>query len=101
MALQTKNWAVTSYTNDVWTDLVAEPATIAALVISTSVNTSMAIRVEDTATSVAVLVPLSLLDAGSSSVLDLRSINITGTQKIQVQAADGGVEFFASGVVEI
>ena len=101
MALTTKNWPLNSYTNATWTDLVAEPATVAAITI---VNTGggdviVQLRLEDSAVSQAVILTPSTIGSNESYTLDVRSINVTGTQKIQFQADVAGAEVLASGVV--
>lgn len=101
MAFTTKNWTLNNYANATWTDLVAEPATVAAITI---VNTGggdviVQLRLEDSTVSQAVILPPSTIGASESYTLDVRSINVTGAQKIQVQADVAGAEFLASGVV--
>lgn len=102
MAIQTKNWYVNSYTDATWTDLVAEPATIATLVVSGSVAlTKIQVRVSDGGVGVFSLIPMSDVALNETYTLDVRSLNLTGTQKLQVQVDVAGAEFFASGVVEV
>ena len=99
MALTAKNWTVNSYTNDTWTDLVAEVATVAAIIVSSTVTTTISIRLEDGGTELAVIAPTSDVDSNGSYTLDVRSLNITAGQSLQVKAAAAGVNFTASGVV--
>lgn len=100
MAFTTKNWTLNSYTNATWTDLVAEPATVAAITISApGGSTSVQLRLEDSGVSQAVILPPSLIGMNESYTLDVRSLNVTGTQKIQFQADVAGAEVLASGVV--
>lgn len=102
MALQTKNWAVNSYTNATWTDLVAEPATIATLVVSSGATlVKIQVRVSDGGVGVFTLIPMSDVALNETYTLDIRSLNLTGTQKLQFQVDVAGAEFFASGVVEV
>lgn len=98
----TKNWTLNSYTNDTWTDLVAEPSVIAALIIANTGagDAVVDVRLEDGGASLAVLVPTATIGSAESYVLDMRSLNVTGTQAVQVRADVAGVEFTASGVID-
>lgn len=101
MALTPKNWAISSYTDDEWTDLVDEPATVATVTIcnTSASDVTVQMRLEDNDSSVATILPPQVLAENESQTLDLRSINVTGTQALQVQADTAGAEFLASGVV--
>lgn len=102
MALTAENWSLTSYTNDTWTDLVDEAAQIATLNVSNvgagSINVQ--IRIDDGAGSEVVRVlPPAAVDVNEAFTLDVRSLNVTGSQRLQVRADAAGGHFFASGVV--
>lgn len=101
MALASKNWTLNSYTNSTWTDLVAEPAIVASVIISnTSVgNINVSLRMEDAAASLAVILPPAVIGPDESYTFDCRSLGITGTQALQIWADAAGAEFFASGAV--
>lgn len=101
MAYTTKNWTLNSYTVDTWTDLVGEAATIAALTIANTAGGDAVVemRLEDGGSSLATIIPTSTLGSSESYTLDLRSLNITGTQKLQIRVDVTGVEFIASGVI--
>jgi len=100
MATKTeKNWTVNSYTLGTWTDLVAEPSTVAAVIIAANAAASVSIRLEDGGSEEAMLLPLSPVGDNEAYSFDVRSLNITGTQKLQVFADTIGVSFTASGVV--
>lgn len=96
-----KNWTLNSYTDDTWTDLVAEPATVAAVIVANSgeEEAEVKIRLEDAGSSLATVLPPSVVAANESYTLDVRSLNLTGTQKLQIQCDVAGCEFVASGVV--
>lgn len=102
MALQTKNWTLNSYTNLTWTNLVAEQATIATITFANTAgsNVTIQLRLEDGAgTGLASILPSSVIAANESWTLDVRSLNITGSQRLQFQADIAGAEVLASGVV--
>lgn len=102
MALTTKNWTVNSYINDTWTDLVAEPATIATVAISSVAASDVIIEVrldDGVGASLHQILPPFAVSANEAFSLDLRSINVTGSQRIQIKANAVGAEFLASGVV--
>jgi len=101
MALTRKNWTLNTYTNSTWTDLVAEESTIATLTFAntTASAVNVLVRLEDSGTGLATILPTFSLEGNAANVIDVRSINVTGTQKIQVQADATGIEFLASGVI--
>lgn len=101
MSLTPKNWTVDSYTNDDWTVLVADPATIATLILSNTTGSAVTVQVQvddGAGGNLAQIVPPAELDANVSYTLDVRSLILTGAQRIRVQAAAAGVHFYAAGV---
>jgi len=100
MALTTKNWTLNSYTANTWTDIIAEPATIAALIIANTGagDAVVELRLQDSGTTLSTILPTHTLASSESAVLDARSLNITGTQTLQARADVAGVEFTCSGV---
>ena len=101
MATKTeKNWGLTSYTVDTWTDVLNEPAAVAAIIIANlSVGDAVVqLRLEDGGTHVAQPLPPAIVASNGSITLDVRSLNITGTQALQFQADVAGVEVISSGV---
>lgn len=102
MSFSNKNWTLNSYTNGTWTDLVAEPATVAAIIISnpTASGVTGEIRLEDGGSNVASILPGTVIASNESQTIDIRSLNITGTQALQIKADAAGLEFTASGYVE-
>lgn len=104
--LSTKNWTLNSYTAATWTDLIdqSNKSTLATLVIANTAVGDAVVQIrltDDTPTSLAVIMPPKTIAAGAAEVLDVRSINISGTQRIQIQVDIVGVEFTASGVEEV
>lgn len=104
--LSTKNWTLNSYTAATWTDLIdqSNKSTLATLVIANTAVGDAVVQIrltDDTPTSLAVIMPPKTITAGEAEVLDVRSINISGTQRIQIQVDIVGVEFTASGVEEV
>ena len=95
------NWTLNTYTAVTWTDLVAEAAIVASVVISnpTASPVSVSVRLEDAAAGLATLLPVSAIEAYGSYVLNMRSMNITGTQALQIYGLTTGAEFAASGAV--
>lgn len=98
-----KNWALAAYTADTWTDVVAEPGILAAILIAntTALTTiSVELRLATAAgAAIAAVLPASNIAPGPSQALDLRSLAITGTQKLQMRASAAGINVLASGVV--
>ena len=94
-----KNWTVNSYVNSEWTDLVSEPSTVASIIISANLETLISIRLEDSGDVKATLLPFVLVGESEAYSFDIRSLNITGTQRLQVLSTSAGVSFTASGVV--
>lgn len=103
MALSPKNWTLSSYTNSTWTDLVGEVATVATLIITNTTGAAInaQVRLEDAAAELSRIVPTTSIAANTAKVLDVRSLNITGTQALQAWADAAGVHFTASGVVSV
>lgn len=98
-----ENWPLASYTNNTWTDLVAEEAIVAAISISnTSAGTAIVeLRVEQGGSNVASLLPATEIESATAYAVDLRSVVIKPGQALQVRCDVAGVEFFASGAIEV
>ena len=103
MALECKNWTVNTYEVAEWVDLVAEPATLATVLLSNVSPTEKIrskVRLCDlSGNHIVTLIPEKLLDVGEAYAIDINSLNITESQKLQVQADTVGMEFMASGVI--
>lgn len=104
--LSTKNWTLNTYTAATWTDLVnqSNKSTIATLIMANTAVGAAAVQLrvtDDTPTSLAVILPAFSIAAGTSEILDIRSLNLSGTQRLQIQVDVTGVEFCASGVEEV
>ena len=102
MALTPKNWALNAYTNNTWTNLVGEPAQVATVVISNTSSAAVTVQMKlDNGSGVELMKLLPLANIGVNEVytFEMRSVNVTGAQKIQVQANGAGIGFLASGVV--
>jgi len=98
-----KNWPLDSYTNDTWTDLVAEPSIVATLSIANTAATSATVEVrlsDGSGNKLATILPENALEGKDAFVLDIKSIPVTGVQTIQVKASAAGVDFLAGGAVE-
>lgn len=97
-----KNWTLSTYTNDTWTDLVAEPAVVANLSVAntTAGAVTVEIRLEDAGSKLAMIIPANSIAAYDAFLVDLRAVAVTGTQAIQVKATAAGMDFLASGAVE-
>ena len=98
-----KNWTVSSYTNDTWTDLVGEPGIVATLSIANTEATPVYVQVrlsDGAGNNLAVIVPQNELDGYDAFILDIKSIPVTDEQTIQVKASAAGVNFLAGGAVE-
>lgn len=100
MAILRKNWPLASYTVDTWTNVVAGEAAVAAIIIANlaSVDALVQLRLEDSGSHVSQPLPPTIVASNDSITLDVRSLNITGTQALQFKADVAGVEVIASGV---
>lgn len=98
MLTNPKNWTLVSYTNSTWTNLVAEAAVVASVLITnpSASDISCSIRL---LTSGAVLLPTTVIKAGESISLEVRSISIPSGDGIQINATAAGLNFIASGAV--
>jgi len=102
MALTPKNWAVKDYTNNTWTNLVVGPAQIANILISNPTQAAVIVQVRlenGSGVEVVTLLPPSTIGINEVYTFEMRSVNVTGTQRIQVLAQTPGAGFLASGVV--
>lgn len=101
MATKTeRNWALTSYTVDTWTNVLAEPATLGAIIIAnlSAGDAIVQLRLEDGGAHVSQPLPPTVVASNDSFTLDVRSLNIVGTQALQFRADVAGAEVTASGV---
>lgn len=98
MLTTAKNWKLIAYVNDTWTGVVNEVATVAAILI---VNTDLTNPVSASLrlSGGAVILPMTRLAAGSSFSIDIRSLNITTGESLQLIASAAGVNVVASGAV--
>jgi len=100
MPLLASNWTLNSYTNSTWTDVVAEPATLTTVIVANTSGSpvNVSLRLEDSGTPLATMLPTLALAANSYHTVSIRSLNITGTQALQLFADAAGAEVIASGV---
>ena len=97
------NWALSSYTDSTWTDLVDEPAIIANLSIANTTGGPIDVQVrlsDGSGNNLAVIVPTNAIVGGDAYRVDLRAVSVTGSQTLQVWASAAGINFLASGAVE-
>lgn len=102
MALTAANWTLDSYTVATWTDLLTDVSTVATLVMANTAVSPAEVQIrltDNTPAKLTTILPAYTLAAGTSEVLDLRSINVEANQRIQIQVDIAGVEFLASGVI--
>lgn len=102
MLTTAKSWALATYTDNTWTNVVAEVATLAAVLLAnTTASTALIVelRVEASGSTVAQILPPVLLDAGAAQVLDVRSLNIVTGQALQVRASAAGIHVLVSGAI--
>lgn len=103
MAFTRKSWDHDSYTAATWTDLAAGTATgsiVSSVVIcnTTATNITLDMRVTDSGgTKLATIVDDEIIAAKSSYVLDLSSLVLGSSNKLQLYASATGLEFYASG----
>lgn len=93
------NWTNLSYTASTWTALVSVPSVVAVLIVTNPTAAAINISLRLTASG-AIIVPETEVAAGSSMVLEARSISIPAADGIQCWADAVGVHFIASGVAE-
>ena len=102
MPVEKKNWPLISYVADTWTNVVSEVSTVAS-VIFCNVGTGdvvIEMRVDNgSGVKVVTVLPPTIVAANESNSLDMNSLNITGTQRLQIRATAAGAEFLASGVI--
>lgn len=100
MATTTKNWALTSYTNNTWVDVVNENSTLAAIMIANTAGGQVTIqlRIAQSGSKLVTIIPQKVMQSNESFTLDLRSLNLTTNQSLQINASATGVEILASGV---
>ena len=104
--LSTKNWTLNSYTAATWTDLInqSDKCTVATLIMGNTGAGAAAVELrvtDDTPTSLAVILPAFSIAQDTAEILDIRSLNLSGTQRLQIKVDIVGVDFCASGVEEI
>jgi hypothetical protein len=98
-----KNWTLSSYTNDTWTDLVDEPAIVSTISIAntTAGPITAELRLSDgDNNNLAVIVPANSLVGYDAFIVDIKSIPVTGGQTIQAKGSAPGLNFLAGGAVE-
>lgn len=98
-----KNWTLSSYTNDTWTDLVDEESIVATLSIANTAATSVNVELrlsDGSGNKLATILPENTMEGKDAFVLDIKSIPVTGAQTIQAKASAAGVDFLAGGAVE-
>lgn len=102
MAINAKQWALNTYTNGAWTDLVdaTVETLVKNLVISVGVNApTVGVRVvDDVGTLISLIVPAELLDINKGYKLDLDLIVLEATQRLQVRSDVAGLNFSANGM---
>jgi len=102
MAINAKQWALNSYTNATWTDLVdaAVETLVKNVVVSVGANlVNVSVRVvDDSGVLISMIVPGEDLDTNRGYKLDLDLIVLEATQRLQVRASAAGVNFSANGM---
>lgn len=97
MAITTRNWTLTAYTVNTWTNLVSGLATIASLNIANN-DLVNSIDVSVRLSGGCVLLPPTTIEPGGSYVADIKSINVMANEQVQVQASAAGIHVCASGI---
>jgi len=94
-----KAFAVTSYTNDAWTDVVAENADVTAVrVCNTSLTDPVIVEFRRGAGQIAGPHSIPATDAER---LDLGTLRVTAAAPLQVRCSAAGVHVTADAVVEV
>lgn len=99
MAISRKTWPLTSYTNNTWTNLVAEVADVDTLIASnTSLSTAITINVRVQGAEFGGSIVLA---AGEAKPLRAGTLRVgSGSAALQVKASAAGIHFVAAGDVE-
>lgn len=104
--LSTKNWTLNSYSAATWTDLInqSDKCTVATVIMANPTAGALVVQLrvtDDTPTSLAVILPDYSIAADTAETLDFRCLNLSGSQRLQIQVDVVGMEFCASGVEEV
>lgn len=101
MALTPKNWSLSSYTDDTWTEVVGETAVVATVLLTNTTGAAITVelRLAAGASELSRIVPATSIEANTSKVLDVRSLNLTSGQSLELKASATGIHALASGVV--
>lgn len=94
-----KAFAVTSYTNDAWTDVVAENADVTAVrVCNTSLTDPIIFELRRGA---AQLTAARVVEAGDSLALNAGTLRVTTAAPLQIRCSGAGIHVTADAVVEV
>lgn len=97
MAITTRNWALTTYNNAVWVDLVTGLATVASLNVANN-DLVNPIDVSLRLSGGCVLLPPTTIEPGGSYCVDIKSINVMAGERLQVLCTAAGINVLASGI---
>lgn len=92
------NWPLTSYTNNAWTPVVTGLAVVASIIVANTdaVNPiTVALRI-----GTAILVPDTVIAAGTTQAVDVRSLVVKTGQTLDLRASAPGINALASGAAE-
>lgn len=97
---QLRNWTLSSYANATWTTLVRAPAKIRSLIIANTSeeDATVSARVANGESAPrAIILPDTVIEAGTAQVLDLCQLNLGRSDTLQFRFSAGGVNVTASG----
>lgn len=97
-----RNWTLNSYTNNTWTSLAEAEAVIESLIVANTGASAatVSMRISNGPTQErAIILPWLEVLAGSSTVIDLKQLNLGRADHLQVKATAAGVHFTASGEI--
>ncbi len=103
-AASVKSWPLNTYTASTWTALVTGTASgesVKGINISnpSAISSTLTIRVASSGgVSQSTILPATIFTPGASQNLNLDTLNLTGSEILQIFATQVGLEFYASGV---
>src|SRR4051812_35164454 len=99
-----KSWSLNTYTNSTWTDFIVGTSnneTVRGITISNTTGAPINLQMRVTsaiATPQATVLPLTSIAANTSLQLNTDPLNLIAAQRLQINAAAAGLEFYASGI---
>jgi hypothetical protein len=107
MAYSQKDWDLKAYVNDTDTDLIVDAGTngtiVKSILICNTGSTAISVIIKKTDSAgveLARILPFTVIEGYTTTTLEIPLINLSGGDKIMVQAAAAGIHFSANGAEE-